>query len=85
MQTDVLLLDEFGKGRLNEWSGTLAALVLNHRANHAKVTVLASNFVPDDLGKAWGHDGEAIADRLAQKCVQVSLAGHNYRRAALKV
>lgn len=82
MRADLLVIDEFGKGRQGEWAASLAALVINHRANNRLTTALASNYRVDDLGKAYGDDGLAVADRLTQLCTALDFNGCNYRRMA---
>ncbi len=80
---DVLLLDEFGKGKLNEYTAVKAASLINRRMLNEATTVFASNFAPQDLIKNMGNDGIAIAERIEHKCdAPLNLTGYNYRRKA---
>jgi DNA replication protein DnaC len=50
--TDVLLIDEFGKGRTeNEWEIEKLDDLVNSRYNSGRVTIITSNYLPPELLK----------------------------------
>lgn len=76
---DVLLIDEIGKGKMNEYTAPRAAALVNRRYNHLALTVFATNFDLDKLCDALGNDGIAIADRIRFRSKTVDMNGISYR------
>jgi hypothetical protein len=77
---EVLLLDEFGKGRLTEHTAIKAASLINKRSMALATTAIATNFALDALVAPLGNDGMAIVDRIEHRAQVCILNGINYRR-----
>lgn len=77
---EVLLLDEFAKGRLNEHTAIKAASLINRRSMSLATTAIATNFAIDALVAPLGNDGMAIVDRIEHRAQVCVLNGINYRK-----
>lgn len=73
---DVLVLDDLGSGRINDWQRECLMSVVDERWQHARPIVITSNM--DD---AVGTLGERLASRLADNATVVELEGDDRRGA----
>lgn len=78
MAVDLLVVDDLGTDRANEWTGERLYGVVNRRHLDGLRTVATSNLEPDDLAE---HLGERTYSRLAGTAYVIRLAGHDRRRA----
>lgn len=92
IETDVLVIDELGKGRSNEWELNILDQLISKRYNASKKTLITTNFVTYDLAKEIGDNheilevrvGERIASRLHEMCEFLYLQGRDYRKERKK-
>ena len=91
---EVLVLDDLGAQKPNEWVWDTVALILNTRYNDQQTTIITTNY-PDsaagrgpqtDVQKAAREDslgdriGDRMRSRLAEMCVRVEMAGEDFRQ-----
>src|SRR5208337_4017433 len=91
---EVLVLDDLGAQKPNEWVWDTVALILNTRYNDKQSTIITTNY--DDLpaGAAGLTDaqraareqtlgdriGDRMRSRLAEMCVRVEMRGDDFRQ-----
>jgi DNA replication protein DnaC len=92
---EVLVLDDLGSQKPNEWSWDIVALILNTRYNDKLSTIITTNYA--DLPAAGGEMndvkraareptlgdriGDRMRSRLAEMCVRVSMTGNDFRQS----
>lgn len=76
-QVDLLIVDDLGTERSNEWTGERLYLVVNRRWLDGRPTIVTSNLNPDQLGEALG---ERTWSRLADGATAVRFTGKDRRR-----
>ena len=94
-EADVLVLDDLGAQKPNEWSWDIVALILNTRYNDKLSTIITTNY-PDlpagggDLTDAQraareptlgDRIGDRMRSRLAEMCVRVQVTGNDFRQS----
>lgn len=85
IETEVLAIDELGKGKNNEWELNILDQLISKRYNASKVTLITTNYVSKEYAKKDDHDilearvGERIASRLHGMCEFIYLDGEDYR------
>ena len=92
IETDVLVIDELGKGRSNEWELNILDQLISKRYNASKKTLITTNYVTYDIAKEIGdkHEilevrvGDRIASRLHEMCEFLYLDGNDYRKERKK-
>jgi DNA replication protein DnaC len=92
IETDVLVIDELGKGRSNEWELNILDQLISKRYNASKKTLITTNYVTFELAEEIGdkHEilevrvGERIASRLHEMCEFLYLQGRDYRKERKK-
>ena len=93
-RAEVLVLDDLGAQKPNEWAWDTVALVLNTRYNDNQTTIITTNY--PDLPAAGGgltdaqraareltlgdRIGDRMRSRLAEMCIEVPMAGEDYRQ-----
>lgn len=93
-ETEVLVLDDLGAQKPNEWVWDTVALILNSRYNHKLSTIITTNY--DDKPAGGGAKTEAeraareptlgdrigdrMLSRLAEMCVRVEMRGGDFRQ-----
>lgn len=65
-QTEILLVDELGKGRATEWELTILDNLVSRRYNANKTTMFTTNFEPRDRGASPSGPNPAYGQRAAQ-------------------
>lgn len=91
---DVLVLDDLGAQKPNEWVWDTVALILNARYNDRQSTIITTNY--DDLPAAGGRltdperaareqtlgdrIGDRMLSRLGEMCVRVRMTGKDCRQ-----
>lgn len=93
IETEVLVIDELGKGRSNEWELNILDQLISKRYNASRMTLITTNYVTREIAKATGNSdeilevrvGERIASRLFEMCELIHLEGRDYRREKKKV
>lgn len=71
---DVLVLDDLGSTRINEWQREILLAVVDERWQHARPTVITSNL--DDFDGALG---DRLTSRLGDGATVVTLEGEDLR------
>jgi DNA replication protein DnaC len=92
IETEVLVIDELGKGRSNEWELNILDQLISKRYNASKKTLITTNYVTYDVAKELGEEheilevriGERIASRLYEMCEFMYLEGRDYRKEQKK-
>jgi len=92
---EVLVLDDLGAQKPNEWVWDTVALILNTRYNDKQTTIITTNY--PDLAAAGGglsdveraareqtlgdRIGDRMRSRLAEMCVSVEMKGEDFRQS----
>ena len=81
---DLLILDDFGVGKISEWNLDIMYQLVNTRYNSRKPTLVTSNYDLNGLARRLttaGDDmtGKRIASRLSEMCVSAKLSGADMR------
>lgn len=92
VETEVLVIDELGKGRSNDWEINILDQLISKRYNASKKTIATTNYVTREKAKERGDNdeilearvGERIASRLFEMCEFLYLEGKDYRREKKK-
>jgi DNA replication protein DnaC len=91
---EVLVLDDLGAQKPNEWVWDTVALILNTRYNNRQSTIITTNYA--DLPAGAGAQTEAqraareqtlgdrigdrMRSRLAEMCVSIQMSGNDFRQ-----
>jgi len=78
---ELLLLDDLGAERTNEWVRERIFVIVNHRYREELPTIFTSNIGPRDLATQLG---ERTASRIIAMCDWISLEGEDYREAEVR-
>ncbi len=97
-EAEVLVLDDLGAQKPNEWVWDTVALILNTRYNDKQSTIITTNY--PDLAPASGNlsdaeraaremtlgdrIGERMRSRLAEMCVRIETKGKDVRQSVKK-
>jgi len=95
---EVLVLDDLGAQKPNEWVWDTVALILNTRYNDRQTTIITTNYA--DLPTATGpltdaersareqtlgdRIGDRMLSRLAEMCIRVRMTGKDCRQTNIK-
>ena len=91
---EVLVLDDLGAQKPNEWVWDTVALILNTRYNDKQTTIITTNYCDLPAGNGAKNDAERAAreptlgdrigdrmrSRLAEMCVRVEMTGEDFRQ-----
>lgn len=88
VETEVLVIDELGKGKSNEWELGILDQLISKRYNSNKKTLITSNYVSRDYIRKnsltteilENRVGERIASRLFEMCRFLLIEGSDYRK-----
>ena len=81
---DLLILDDFGVGKISDWNLDIMYQLVNERYNSRKPTLVTSNYDLNGLARRLttaGDDftGKRIASRLSEMCMSAKLCGAEMR------
>lgn len=93
IEAEVLVIDELGKGRSNEWELNILDQLISKRYNTSRKTLATTNYVTREIARTKGDTneilevrvGERIASRLFEMCELIHLEGRDYRKERKKV
>jgi DNA replication protein DnaC len=91
---EVLVLDDLGAQKPNEWVWDTVALILNSRYNDKLTTIITTNYPDLPAGGGGLSDaeragreptlgdriGDRMRSRLAEMCVRVEMMGEDFRQ-----
>ncbi|MGH7885316.1 MAG: ATP-binding protein, partial [Thermodesulfobacteriota bacterium] len=88
VETEVLVIDELGKGKSNEWELNILDQLISKRYNSSKKTLITTNYISKDhISKNQdttqileNRVGERISSRLYEMCELYLLEGKDFRR-----
>ena len=97
-QAEVLVLDDLGAQKPNEWVWDTVALILNTRYNDRQTTIITTNYSIAAAGNGARSEAERAAreqtlgdrigdrmlSRLAEMCMHVSMTGNDFRQSVKK-
>lgn len=75
---DILVLDDFGAEKTTDWSLTMLYLILSHRYEYNKVTILTSNLSLDELTNQLGD--ARLTSRIGGWCTLIHMKGEDKRK-----
>jgi DNA replication protein DnaC len=92
---EVLVLDDLGAQKPNEWVWDTVALILNSRYNDKQTTIITTNYADLPAGGGAKSDveraarepslgdriGDRMRSRLAEMCIRVDMKGKDFRQA----
>ncbi len=95
---EVLVLDDLGAQKPNEWVWDTVALILNTRYNDKLSTIITTNYPDMAAGSGAKSDAERAAreitlgdrigdrmlSRLAEMCIRVEMSGKDFRQTGVK-
>ncbi|MGH9519992.1 MAG: ATP-binding protein [Terriglobales bacterium] len=95
---EVLVLDDLGAQKPNEWVWDTVALILNTRYNDRQSTIITTNYADQPPGSGQKNDaeraareptlgdriGERMRSRLAEMCVRVEMMGKDFRQTVVQ-
>jgi DNA replication protein DnaC len=95
---EVLILDDLGAQKPNEWVWDTVALILNTRYNDKLSTIITTNYPDRPAGGGEKSDAERAAreqtlgdrigdrmlSRLAEMCIRVEMTGKDFRKTEVK-
>lgn len=93
IEAEVLVIDELGKGRSNEWELNILDQLISKRYNTSRKTLATTNYVTREIARTKADTneilevrvGERIASRLFEMCELIHLEGRDYRKEKKKV
>lgn len=95
---DVLVLDDLGAQKPNDWVWDTVALILNTRYNGRQTTIITTNYADQSAGTGALSDveraareqtlgdriGDRMMSRLAEMCIRVRMTGKDCRQTGIK-
>ncbi len=81
MRYDLLVLDDLGIERKNDYMQGIVYSIIDGRAQQGLPVVVTTNLTTDEFAKAEEMAYKRIYERLMHKCLPVHVDGLNYRRA----
>jgi DNA replication protein DnaC len=91
---EVLVIDDLGAQKPNEWVWDTVALILNTRYNDRQTTIITTNYEDKPAGQGAKSDAERAAreptlgdrigdrmrSRLSEMCIRVEMKGEDFRQ-----
>jgi DNA replication protein DnaC len=95
---EVLVLDDLGAQKPNEWVWDTVALILNSRYNDKLTTIITTNYLDQSAGGGAKTEAERAAreptlgdrigdrmlSRLAEMCIRIEMTGKDFRQTGVK-
>jgi DNA replication protein DnaC len=95
MESEVVILDDLGAGRMTAWSRDVLHDIIVHRYNEKLPLIMTSNHPTGEGDSAPGASkapegstlrdrlGDALMSRIYEMCLVVEFEGNDYRRGVL--
>ncbi len=90
IETEVLVIDELGKGKSSDWELNILDQLISKRYNASKITLATTNYVTKEYGVKQDQEiledkiGARIASRLHEMCEFIHIEGEDHRRVVKK-
>lgn len=95
IETEVLVIDELGKGKSSEWELNILDQLISKRYNGSKTTLATTNYISREYGMKKDDAkeerqiledrvGERIASRLYEMCEFIYIEGDDHRGESYK-
>jgi len=89
LKAEVLVIDEMGKGKNNEWELNILDQLISDRYNTSKKTLITTNFLSEEYARKNSPNsefleeriGERILSRLHEMCDFMYIEGNDYRKS----
>jgi DNA replication protein DnaC len=95
---EVLVLDDLGAQKPNEWVWDTVALILNSRYNDRLSTIITTNYADQSAGSGAKTEAERAAreptlgdrigdrmlSRLAEMCIRIKMTGKDFRQTGVR-
>lgn len=95
IETEVLVIDELGKGKTNEWELNILDQLISKRYNASKTTLITTNYIArdfvthqeeyEDREILEERVGARIASRLYEMCEFIYMEGKDFRKTGKRV
>lgn len=90
IEAEVLVIDELGKGKSNEWELNILDQLISKRYNASKNTLITTNYIARDSASKnlasyellENRVGERILSRLYEMCKFIHIEGKDFRKEA---
>jgi DNA replication protein DnaC len=67
LDSEILLLDDLGAHRINDWVEDTVTSIISHRYNHNKPLIATTNLADPDLGGADNKERMTLEDRIGPR------------------
>jgi len=67
INAEVLVIDEMGKGKSNEWENNILDQLIANRYNSSKVTIITTNYLSKDFSDKLSDKGELLEERIGER------------------
>ncbi len=90
IETEVLIIDELGKGKSSEWEINILDQLISKRYNASKATLITTNFISKEYATKESQQileakvGERIASRLYEMCEFIYIEAGDHREENYK-
>lgn len=90
IETEVLVIDELGKGKSSDWELNILDQLISKRYNASKITLATTNYVTKEYGLKQDQEiledkiGPRIASRLHEMCEFIHIEGEDHRTVVRK-
>ena len=92
---EVLVIDDLGAQKPNEWVWDTVALILNARYNDQQTTIITTNYANLNAGAGAANEleraareqtlgdriGDRMRSRLAEMCIEIHMEGKDFRQS----
>jgi len=67
IEVEVLVIDEMGKGKSNEWEINILDQLISNRYNSSKKTLITTNFPSKNFADSFYEKGELLEERVGER------------------
>jgi DNA replication protein DnaC len=90
IETEVLVIDELGKGKSSDWELNILDQLISKRYNASKTTLITTNYVTKEFATNEDKEiledkvGSRISSRLHEMCEFIHIKGEDHRKVVKK-